>query len=75
MVARQQDSQSPSRLLLRHAHRIYVLMSIGAAKQDSSVFPDPDRVDITRSALGRLTFGRAGRYASARRWPGWSALI
>jgi hypothetical protein len=49
-------------------------MSIGAAKQDSSVFADPDRVDITRSALGHLTFGHAGRYASARRWPGWSAL-
>ncbi len=39
-----------------------VLMSIGAANHDPSVFADPDRVDITRRALGHLTFGHGGRY-------------
>jgi cytochrome P450 len=39
-----------------------VLMNIGAANHDPSVFADPDRVDITRRALGHLTFGHGGRY-------------
>jgi cytochrome P450 len=39
-----------------------VLMSIGAANRDPSVFAEPDRVDITRRALGHLTFGYGGRY-------------
>lgn len=42
-----------------------VLMSIGAANHDPSVFADPDRVDITRRALGHLTFGHGGRYCIA----------
>jgi cytochrome P450 len=39
-----------------------VLLNIGAANHDPSVFADPDRVRITRRALGHLTFGHGGRY-------------
>jgi cytochrome P450 len=39
-----------------------VLLSIGAANHDQLVFADPDRVDITRRAVGHLTFGHGGRY-------------
>jgi cytochrome P450 len=39
-----------------------VLLSIGAANYDPSVFADPDRVDITRRAVGHLTFGHGARY-------------
>ncbi|MGB6206433.1 cytochrome P450 [Mycobacterium sp.] len=42
-----------------------VLMSIGAANYDPSVYADPDRVDINRRALGHLTFGHGGRYCIA----------
>jgi len=42
-----------------------VLMSIGAANHDPSVFVEPHRVDITRRALGHLTFGHRGRYCMA----------
>jgi pentalenolactone synthase len=39
-----------------------VLLSVGAANHDPSVFPDPDRVDITRRAAGHVTFGHGARY-------------
>lgn len=39
-----------------------VLLSVGAANHDSSVFADPDRVDITRRAAGHVTFGHGSRY-------------
>lgn len=39
-----------------------VVLSIGAANHDPSVFADPDRVDITRSAKGHLSFGHGARY-------------
>lgn len=42
-----------------------VLMSIGAANHDPSVFADPDLVDISRRALSHLTFGYGGRYCIA----------
>ncbi|MGA8543792.1 MAG: cytochrome P450 [Mycobacterium sp.] len=42
-----------------------VLMSIGAANYDPSVFAAPERVDISRRALGHLTFGHGGRYCIA----------
>lgn len=39
-----------------------VLLSVGAANHDPSVFPNPDRVDITRRAAGHVTFGHGVRY-------------
>ena len=39
-----------------------VLLGIGAANHDPSVFADPDRVDITRKPAGHLTFGHGGRF-------------
>jgi cytochrome P450 len=39
-----------------------VLLSLGAANHDASVFADPDRVDITRRAAGHLSFGHGSRY-------------
>jgi cytochrome P450 len=39
-----------------------VLLSLGAANHDPSVFADPDRVDITRRAAGHLSFGHGSRY-------------
>jgi cytochrome P450 len=39
-----------------------VLLGVGVANHDPSVFADPDRVDITRKAAGHLTFGHGGRF-------------
>ncbi|PXY18409.1 cytochrome P450 [Prauserella flavalba] len=39
-----------------------VLLDNGAANHDPAVFPDPDRVDITRAAGAHLSFGRGARY-------------
>lgn len=39
-----------------------VLLDNTAANHDPAVFHDPDRVDITRSAGGHLTFGHGARY-------------
>jgi pentalenolactone synthase len=39
-----------------------VLLDNGAANHDSAVFPDPDRLDVTRKAGAHLTFGHGARY-------------
>lgn len=39
-----------------------VLLDTGAANHDGSVFTEPDRFDITRSAAAHLTFGHGLRY-------------
>lgn len=39
-----------------------VLLDNGAANHDPTVFPEPDRVDVTRSASTHLTFGHGARY-------------
>ncbi|ONI92248.1 cytochrome [Saccharothrix sp. ALI-22-I] len=39
-----------------------VLLDNGAANHDPAVFPDPDRLDVTRSAAAHLTFGHGARY-------------
>jgi cytochrome P450 len=39
-----------------------VLLDNGAANHDHSVYPDPDRFDITRQAASHLTFGHGPRY-------------
>ncbi|MGC7101074.1 cytochrome P450 [Amycolatopsis lurida] len=39
-----------------------VLLDSGAANHDPAVFPDPDRVDVTRAAGAHLSFGRGARY-------------
>jgi pentalenolactone synthase len=39
-----------------------VLLDTGAANHDASVFAEPDRFDITRSAAPHLTFGHGLRY-------------
>jgi cytochrome P450 len=39
-----------------------VLLDNGAANHDATVFPDPDRFDITRSAGAHLSFGHGLRY-------------
>jgi cytochrome P450 len=39
-----------------------VLLDNGAANHDPTVFPDPDRVDVTRSAAAHLSFGHGARY-------------
>lgn len=35
----------------------FILMLIGAANRDPSVFPDPDRLDLTRGAVKAVGFG------------------
>lgn len=39
-----------------------LLLDIGAANHDLAAFPDPDRVDISRTEAGHLTFGYGARY-------------
>lgn len=39
-----------------------VLLDIGAANHDPEVFPDPDRVDVTRRAAHHLSFGHGVHY-------------
>lgn len=39
-----------------------VLLDNGAANHDTTVFADPDRFDITRTAGAHLTFGHGGHY-------------
>jgi cytochrome P450 len=39
-----------------------VLLDNGAANHDATMFPDPDRFDITRQAASHLTFGHGSRY-------------
>ncbi len=39
-----------------------VLLSLSNANLDASVFPEPERFDITRDATGHLTFGHGIRY-------------
>jgi cytochrome P450 len=39
-----------------------VLLDNGSANHDPTVFPDPDRVDVTRSVTAHLTFGHGARY-------------
>ncbi|WP_326836372.1 cytochrome P450 [Amycolatopsis rhabdoformis] len=39
-----------------------VLLSVLSANRDASVFPDPDRFDITRSGAGHLSFGHGIYY-------------
>ncbi len=39
-----------------------VLLDNGAANHDATMFPDPDRLDITRQAASHLTFGHGPRY-------------
>jgi len=39
-----------------------VLLDNGAANHDATMFPEPDRFDITRQAASHLTFGHGPRY-------------
>ncbi|MFT7835994.1 cytochrome P450 [Saccharothrix sp. BKS2] len=39
-----------------------VLLDIGAANHDPAVFPDPDRVDVSRRAAHHLSFGQGLHY-------------
>lgn len=39
-----------------------VLLDNGAANHDAAVFPDPDRLDVTRQAGGHLTFSHGAHY-------------
>ncbi|WP_086667108.1 cytochrome P450 [Lentzea kentuckyensis] len=39
-----------------------VLLDIGAANHDATVFAEPDRVDVSRQASAHLTFGHGLRY-------------
>jgi cytochrome P450 len=39
-----------------------VLLDNGAANHDPAVFPDPDRVDVTRPTAAHLSFGHGARY-------------
>ena len=39
-----------------------VLLDLGAGNLDPAVFPDPDRVDVTRCGASHLTFGYGARY-------------
>jgi pentalenolactone synthase len=39
-----------------------VLLDNNTANHDPAVFPDPDRVDVTRPASAHLTFGHGARY-------------
>ncbi|QFZ21140.1 cytochrome P450 [Saccharothrix syringae] len=39
-----------------------VLLDIGAANHDPEVFPDPNRVDVTRRAAHHLSFGHGSHY-------------
>jgi pentalenolactone synthase len=39
-----------------------VLLDIGAADHDATVFPDPDRFDLARRAASHVGFGHGARY-------------
>ncbi|MBV8929692.1 MAG: cytochrome P450, partial [Mycobacteriaceae bacterium] len=39
-----------------------VLLDLGGGNLDPAVFPDPDRVDVTRSGTPHLAFGYGARY-------------
>jgi cytochrome P450 len=39
-----------------------VLLDTGAANHDERAFPDPDRFDPSRRAMGHLAFGHGARY-------------
>ncbi len=39
-----------------------VLLHTNGANHDPGVFPDPERLDVTRAAGGHLTFGHGARY-------------
>jgi cytochrome P450 len=39
-----------------------VLLDIGAANHDGTVYPEPDRFDLDRQAPGHVTFGHGARY-------------
>jgi cytochrome P450 len=39
-----------------------VLLDIGAANRDGSVFPEPDSFEVTRHGAGHVTFGHGARY-------------
>jgi len=39
-----------------------VLLDTGAANRDGSVFPEPDRFEVTRHGAGHVTFGHGARY-------------
>jgi cytochrome P450 len=50
-----------------------VLIATAVADRDEAVFPDPDRLDVTRRENPIWRSGTAFTTAWARRWPGWRA--
>jgi cytochrome P450 len=54
-------------LPIRAGERVWLML--GAANRDPAVFPDPDRLDLTRSHHRQIAFGLGIHFCAGPPWP------